>query len=101
MHQSIVIVRPTHQAVQLRNRALGAGLADVPDFHAALAAGVHVLSGVRDRDRADHLAVAQGVNLPRVPGNPWADQRVRGKRDRLHLTVGAHVERVGPRRSGV
>ena len=87
-----------HQAVELRHRRLGARLPHVPHFDAALAAGVHVLRGAADGDGADHLAVRQRVQLPRVPRDARAHQRVRGEGHRLHLPVGRHVEGVGPAR---
>lgn len=89
-----------HQAVQLGDGALAAGLADVPDLDAALAAGVDVARGVADGDGAHHLAVAQRVDLPRVPRDAGPRQRVVRERHRLHLPVRAHVERVGPARGG-
>lgn len=77
---------PTHQAVELADWRF-AGLADVPDFHAALASRVHVFSGRGHGDRADHLAVRERRHLARVPWDPRAHQGVRGKRDRLHLAL--------------
>ena len=56
-----------HQAVQLGHWHLGAGLAHVPHLHAALATRVHVLCGAADGDCADHLAMRQRVQLPRMP----------------------------------
>lgn len=89
-----------HQAVQLGDGALAARLADVPDLDAALAAGVDVARGVADGDGAHHLAVAQRVDLPRVPRDARPRQRVVRERHRLHLPVRAHVERVRPARGG-
>lgn len=85
-----------HQAVQLGDGALAAGLADVPDLDAALAAGVDVARGVADGDGAHHLAVAQRVDLPRVPRDARPRQRIVRERHRLHLPIRADVERVRP-----
>lgn len=90
---TVVRQLPTHQAIQLADGRL-AGLADVPHFDAAFPAGVHVLGGRGDGDRADHLAVRQGRHLTRVTGDPWAHQRVGGKRHGLHLTLRRYVERI-------
>lgn len=51
--------------------------------------------GGADGDGTDHLAVAQGVDLAGVARDARAQQGVGGKGHRLHLAVGAHVERVG------
>lgn len=82
----------THQAVKLRDGALATRLADVPDLHAALAAGVDVARWVADGDGAHHLAVAQRVDLPGVARDPGANESIRGEGHRLHLPVRAHVE---------
>lgn len=84
-----------YQAVQLGDGALAARLADVPDLHAALAAGVDVPGGVADGDGAHHLTVAQRVDLPGVPGDAGTRQRVVGEGDWLHLPIGTDVEGVG------
>lgn len=84
----------THQAVELRDRALVAGVADVPDLNAALPARVHVSRGVADGHCAHHLPVVQGVDLASVPGDAGSDEGVGGERDRLHLPIGRHVEGV-------
>jgi len=89
---------PPYQAIQLGDGALAARLADVPDLHAALAAGVDVPGGVADGDGAHHLAVAQRVDLPGVPRDAGTGQGVVGKGHRLHLPVGADVEGVGSAR---
>lgn len=85
----------SHQTVQLGHGALAARLADVPHLDAALSSGVDVTRGGADGDGAHHLAVVQGVDLTCVARDPRAQQGVRGKGHRLHLAVGAHVERVG------
>ena len=83
-----------YQAVQLRNGALAARLADVPDLDAALAAGVDVARGVANGDGAHHLTVVQRVDLAGVARDPRANQSVRGKGHRLHLPVRTDVEGV-------
>lgn len=83
-----------HQTVELRDGALVAGVADVPDLDAALAARVHVSRGVADGHRAHHLPVVQGVDLARVPGDSGSDEGIGGERDRLHLAVCGDVEGV-------
>lgn len=70
-------------------------MTDVPHLDAALAAGVDVTRRVTDGDRAHHLSVAEGIDLSCVARDAGADQRVRGKRHRLHLSIGAHVKGVG------
>lgn len=82
----------TYEAVKLRDGALVAGLTNVPDFDAALAARVDVSAGVADGDGTHHLAVIQRVDLTRVTRDARTDERVVGEGHRLHLTVGAHVE---------
>lgn len=83
-----------YQAVQLRDGALAARLADVPDLHTAFSTCVHVPGGVADGDGTHHLTVAQRVDLPRVPGDAGASQGVVGKGDRLHLPISTDVKRV-------
>ena len=87
-----------HQAVQLGHWHLGAGLAHVPHLHAALATRVHVLCGAADGDCADHLAMRQRVQLPRMPWDARAYQCIGREGHRLHLPVRRHVEGVGPGR---
>lgn len=84
----------THQTVKLRDGALVAGVADVPDLDAALPACVHVPRGVADGHGAHHLPVVQGVDLACVAGDAGSDEGVGGEGDRLHLTVCGHVEGV-------
>ena len=57
-----------------------------------------MLRGAADGDRADHLAVRQRVQLPRVPRDAGAHQRVRREGHRLHLPVRRHMEGVRPGR---
>ena len=90
MHQFLF----THQTVELRDRALIAGVADVPDLDAALPTRVHVSRGVADGHRAHHLPVVQGVDLASVSGDARPNKGVGGERDRLHLPIGRHVEGV-------
>lgn len=84
-----------YQTVQLGHGTLAARLTDVPDFHAAFAAGVDVTGGVADGHRTHHLAVVQRVDLAGVARDARSDQGVGRKGHRLHLTVGADVEGVG------
>lgn len=86
----------THKAVQLGYRGLVARVTDVPHLDAALAPGVDMSRRVTDGDGAHHLPVAESIDLSRVARDARADQRVRGKRHRLHLSIGAHVEGIGP-----
>lgn len=74
--------------------ALAARLTDVPDFDAALAAGVDVTRGIADGHRAHHLAVVQRVDLTGVARDAGSDQGVGREGHGLHLTVGADVEGV-------
>ena len=84
----------THQTVKLRDGALVAGVADVPDLDAALPARVHVPRGVADGHGAHHLPVVQGVDLACVAGDAGSDEGVGGEGDRLHLTVCGHMKGV-------
>lgn len=70
-------------------------MTDVPDLHAAFAAGVDVARGVADGHRTHHLAVVQRVDLAGVARDARANQGVGREGNRLHLTVGADVEGVG------
>lgn len=93
----------THQTVELRDRALIAGVADVPDLDTALPTCVHMSRGVADGHCTHHLPVVQGVDLASVSGDSGSDEGVRGERDRLHLTICGNVEGVrtfGQRRMG-
>ena len=84
----------THQTVKLRDGALVAGVADVPDLDAALPARVHVSRGVADRHCTHHLPMAQGVDLASVSGDAGADEGIWGEGDGLHLTICSNVEGV-------
>lgn len=84
----------THQTVELRDRALIAGVADVPDLHAALAPRVYVSRGVADGHCTHHLPMVQGVDLASVSGDSGSNEGVGGERDRLHLSVRSNVEGV-------
>ena len=88
----------THQTVELRDGALVARVADVPDLDAALPTRVHMSRGVADGHRTHHLPVAEGVDLPGVPGDARACQGVVGEGHGLHLPISAHMERVGSER---
>lgn len=70
-------------------------MTDVPHLHAALAAGVDMARGVADGDGAHHLPVAKSIDLSCMPWNAWTDQRIRRKRHRLHLSIGAHMKGIG------
>ena len=84
----------THQTIELRDRALVAGVADVPDLDAALPTRVHVSRGVADGHRTHHLSMAQGVDLASVSGDARADEGIWGEGDGLHLTICGNVEGV-------
>ena len=86
--------KTSYQAVELGHRALAAGLADVPDLYATLAAGVDVTRGVADGDGAHHFAVAQRVDLASVARDARADQCVWREGHGLHLTVRTNVKRI-------
>jgi len=88
--------RCTHKAVQLGYGCLVPRVTDVPHLDAALASGVDVVRRVADGDRAHHVPMVQGVDLARMAGDAGADECVRGERHGLHLSVGTHVEGVGP-----
>lgn len=80
----------------MRYRGFVAGVTDVPHLDAALPAGVDVACGVTDGDSTHHFSVAQGVDLSCVARDARTDQCIRRKRNRLHLSISAHVEGVGP-----
>lgn len=88
----------THEAVQLGNRSLVARVTDVPHLDAALAAGVDMTRRVTDGDSTHHLPVAEGIDLSCVARDARADQCIRRKRHRLHLSISAYVEGVGSER---
>lgn len=58
------------QAIKLRNVFRGpvAALIDVPDLDASFATGVNVFSRIRDRYRAYHFPVCQGIYLASMSG---------------------------------
>lgn len=85
----------SHQTVQLGHGVLASWLADVPHLDAALPSGVDVASRGADGDGAHHLSVAQGVDLTGVTRDSRTQQSVGRKGHGLHLTVRAHVERIG------
>lgn len=70
-------------------------MTDVPHFNAALAASVDMARGVTDGDSAHHLPVAKSIDLSCMSWNAWTDQRIRRKRHRLHLSIGAHMKGIG------
>lgn len=90
--------RRTHQTVKLRHRALVSWVTDIPHLDATLPSCVNVSSGVTDGHGAHHLAVVQRVYLTGVTRDPRAHQSVWGERNRLHLSIGSHVKRIGPGR---
>ena len=83
-----------HQTIQLRDGALVARVADVPDLNAALATCVHVPCGVADGHCAHHLPMVEGVDLPSMSGDPRSNEGIRGKWDRLHLAISSNMEGV-------
>lgn len=85
-----------YQTIELWYGTLAARLTDVPDLHAALAAGVNVPRGVADGYSAYHLTVAECVDLSSMTGYAWPNQSIWRKRNWLHLAVRADVEGVGP-----
>lgn len=89
----------THKAVQLGNWGLVSWVTDVPHLHATLATSVDMACRVTDGNRTHHLPVAESIDLSSVARNVWADQCIWRKRNRLHLSVGAHVKGVRSRRT--
>lgn len=90
MHRCLL----THQTVELRDGALVARVADVPDLDAALPPRVHMPCGVADGHCTHHLPVVQGVDLASVAGDARADEGIWGEGHRLHLTVCSNMEGV-------
>lgn len=88
-----------HQTVQLGHRTFAARLAYVPDFDTAFATSVNMTCWVANGDGAHNFAVVQCVDLTGMTGNTGSDQGVRWKGHRLHLTICADVEGVGPGRT--
>jgi len=85
----------TYQAVQLRNRALVARLADIPDFDTPLPTRVHVSSGVADGNCTHNFAVVQSVDLTGMARDSWTDEGIRREGNRLHLTICSNMKGVG------
>lgn len=85
----------TYQAVELADGRLGTGLRNVPHLDAALAAGVHVLGGVRNGHSAHHFAVGECVDLACAPWNAGRIERVLRKRYRLQSALAVDVKGVG------
>ena len=65
-----------------------------------LSACVDVSAGVANGYGTDDLAVIQRVDLSGVSRYPGADQCIGRERNRLHLSVGAHVEGISPESVG-
>lgn len=82
----------TYQAVQLRDRALVARVADVPDLDTALPTRVHVSRGVADGDCTHNFPVVQSVDLTGVARDSWADEGIRRERNWLHLTICTYMK---------
>lgn len=85
----------THQTVELRHWALVSGVTDVPHLDTTLPSCVNVSGRVTDGNSTHHLAMVQCVYLTGVTRDPRANQGVRGERNRLHLSIGSHVEGIG------
>lgn len=81
------------------HRTFAARLAYVPDFDTAFATSVNMTCWVANGDGAHNFAVVQCVDLTGMTGNTGSDQGVRWKGHRLHLTICADVEGVGPGRT--
>lgn len=90
----------TYQAVQLRDWALVARVADVPDFDAPLPTRVHMSRGVADGNCTHHFPVVQSVDLTGMARDSWTDEGIRRERNRLHLTICRNVKGVGSSREG-
>ena len=60
-----------------------------------LAACVDVSTGVTDGDSADNLSMVQHTQLTGMARDTRTDQSISREWHRLHLTVSAHMERVG------
>lgn len=96
---NVMVLGCTHKAVQLGNRGLVSWVTDVPHLHATLATSVDMACWVTDGNRTYHLPVAQSIDLSSVARDVWADQCIWRKRNRLHLSIGAHVKGVCSRRT--
>lgn len=82
----------THKAVQLGNRGLVARVTDIPHLDTALAAGINVTCRVTDGNSTHHLPVGESIDLSSMARDARADQCIRRKRHRLHLSVSAHMK---------
>lgn len=80
------------QAVQLRDGAFGAWLADVPDLDTALASCVDIFGWVAYGDSTHYFSVGQCVDLPCVSWNACPYQCIWWKWHWLHLTFSTHVK---------
>lgn len=87
----------THQAIQLRDRALVAWMTDIPDLDTSFPTSVHMPCGVADCNCTDHFPVVQGVNLPSMTWDSWPNEGIRRKRYRLHLAICTYMKWVCPR----
>lgn len=59
---------------------------------------VDVFGGIGDGNGTHNFTMTQRVNLSRMPRDAGSYQRVWWKRNRLHLTVSIHVERISPKK---
>lgn len=85
----------TYQAVQLRDRALVARVADIPNLDTALPTCVHMSRGVADGNCTHNFPVVQGVDLTGMARDSWADEGIRRERNWLHLAICSNMKRVG------
>jgi len=82
----------TYQAVQLRNRALVARVADIPDFDTPLPTRVYVSRGVADGNCTHNFPVVQSVDLTGMARDSWTDEGIRREGNRLHLTICTYMK---------
>lgn len=85
----------TYQAIQLADGTLAAGLGDVPNLDAPLAAGVHVFGWIGDGDGADDLTVRKRIDLAGVSWDSRSRQGIGRKWHWLGSPLAVHVKRIG------
>lgn len=84
-----------YQAVELRDRALVARVADIPDFDTPLATRVHMSRGVADGNCAHNFPMVQSVDLTGMARDSWTDEGIGRERNRLHLAICSNMKGVG------
>lgn len=67
---------------------------DMPVSNAYLSSCVDMTGRITDGDSTNNLSMVQRVDLTCMARNPWTNQCIRRKGNRLHLSFSTNVERV-------